>query len=179
MRAGSLADQVQSSLRYRSKSFKRPPAKPRQSALFQFAPLHIQRLSDPFPHIGCGFLSDDRLPAVDVERKAQLEKYAQRHGQDPEAALDEVLAAALAWERLDYEQAVAGIRERFAEFQAGRTRPAAILEWLLAHEAGETGPRWFRNMKEAVASVSELPHRCSLAPENQHFPFEVRQLSEH
>jgi len=34
------------------------------------------------------------------------------------------LAAALAWERLDYEQAVAGIREQFAEFQAGRTRPA-------------------------------------------------------
>ena len=52
----------------------------------------------------------------------------------------------------------------------------AILEWLLAHEAGETGLRWFQRMKEAVASVAELPHRCPLAPENKEFPFEVRQL---
>jgi len=31
-------------------------------------------------------------------------------------------------------------------------------------------------MKEAVASLAELPHRCPLAPENKEFPFEVRQL---
>lgn len=52
----------------------------------------------------------------------------------------------------------------------------AILEWLLAHEAGESGLRWFRKLREAIASLSELPQRCPLAPENAEFPFEVRQL---
>ena len=40
------------------------------------------------------------------ERKAQLEDYAQRHGQDPATALDDVLATALEWERQDYQEAV-------------------------------------------------------------------------
>ena len=40
----------------------------------------------------------------------------------------------------------------------------AVLEWLLAHEAGETGLRWFRNMKETIDSLSELPQRCPVAP---------------
>lgn len=52
----------------------------------------------------------------------------------------------------------------------------AILEWLLTQQAGEAGQRWFRKLKEAVTSLSELPERCSLAPENAEFPFEVRQL---
>jgi plasmid stabilization system protein ParE len=52
----------------------------------------------------------------------------------------------------------------------------AILDWLLAQQAGEAGQRWFRKLKEAVASLSEFPKRCPLAPENKEFPFEVRQL---
>jgi plasmid stabilization system protein ParE len=52
----------------------------------------------------------------------------------------------------------------------------AILQWLLAQEAGETGVRWFRKLKDAVASLSEFPERCVIAPENKDFPFEVRQL---
>jgi hypothetical protein len=36
--------------------------------------------------------------------------------------------------------------------------------------------RWFQRMHEAMASLSELPTRCALAPENKEFPFEVRQL---
>src|SRR3569832_744971 len=52
----------------------------------------------------------------------------------------------------------------------------AILEWLLSNETGETGLRWFQRMREAVASLSDLPYRCPLAPESKHFPFEVRQL---
>jgi plasmid stabilization system protein ParE len=37
--------------------------------------------------------------------------------------------------------------------------------------------RWFRKLREEIASLSELPHRCPLAPESQEFPFEVvRQL---
>ena len=51
-----------------------------------------------------------------------------------------------------------------------------ILEWLLSQQAGDTGLRWFQKLKEAVATLSELPQRCPLAPENKEFPFEVRQL---
>ncbi|MGA8029038.1 MAG: hypothetical protein WB992_18015 [Bryobacteraceae bacterium] len=57
------------------------------------------------------------------ERKAQLEEYAQRHGQDAAAALDEVLATYLEWERQDYQEAVEGIREGYEDLQAGRTQP--------------------------------------------------------
>jgi plasmid stabilization system protein ParE len=52
----------------------------------------------------------------------------------------------------------------------------AILEWLLAQQAGETGLRWFAGLEKALDSLSELPYRCSLAPEDADFPFEVRQL---
>jgi plasmid stabilization system protein ParE len=51
-----------------------------------------------------------------------------------------------------------------------------ILEWLTGQQAGETGQRWFQGLKDTLDSLSELPHRCSLAPENIEFPFEVRQL---
>jgi plasmid stabilization system protein ParE len=51
-----------------------------------------------------------------------------------------------------------------------------ILEWLAAQGAGETGSRWFLRLRERLDSLSELPHRCALAPENREFPFEVRQL---
>ncbi len=56
------------------------------------------------------------------ERQAQLDDYAHRHGQDPAAALDEVLAAALEWERQDYQEAVEGVRKGYADFEAGRVR---------------------------------------------------------
>lgn len=59
------------------------------------------------------------------ERRAQLEEYAQRHGQDPAAALDEALAAYLEWERQDFEEAVEGIRKGHEDVAAGRTIPAA------------------------------------------------------
>ena len=57
------------------------------------------------------------------ERKAQLDEYAQRHGQDAAAALDDVLATYLEWERQDYQEAVQGIREGYEDLQAGRTQP--------------------------------------------------------
>jgi len=62
---------------------------------------------------------------VKPERKAQLEEYAHRHGQDPAAALDDALAAYLEWDRQDYQEAVEGIRRGYADYEAGRTRPAA------------------------------------------------------
>lgn len=51
-----------------------------------------------------------------------------------------------------------------------------ILAWLLSQHAGETGLRWFAALEEAIASLSEFPQRCAIAPENSVFPFEVRQL---
>jgi predicted transcriptional regulator len=58
------------------------------------------------------------------ERKAQLDEYARRHGQDFAEALDDVLAAYLDWERQDFEEAVDGIRRGYEDVEAGRTRPA-------------------------------------------------------
>ena len=52
----------------------------------------------------------------------------------------------------------------------------AILEWLQSEYAGETGARWFRELGNAIESLSKFPERCPLAPENSLFPFEVRQL---
>jgi predicted transcriptional regulator len=59
------------------------------------------------------------------ERRAQLEEYAQRHGQDPAAALDEALAAYLEWERQDSEEAVEAINKGHEDVTAGRARPAS------------------------------------------------------
>jgi plasmid stabilization system protein ParE len=53
---------------------------------------------------------------------------------------------------------------------------SSILSWLLSQHAGETGIRWFLAMEDAIQSLSTLPERCPLAPENARFPFEVRQL---
>ncbi len=58
------------------------------------------------------------------ERKAQLDLYVQRHGQDPATALDDVLGTYLEWEEQDYREAVEGIREGYADFKALRIQPA-------------------------------------------------------
>jgi hypothetical protein len=58
------------------------------------------------------------------ERKAQLDLYARRHGQDPATALDDVLGAYLEWEEQDYREAVEGISAGYADFKARRTQPA-------------------------------------------------------
>jgi hypothetical protein len=61
---------------------------------------------------------------ITAERKAQLDDYAQRRGQDTAAALDEVLAEALEWERQDYNETVAAVTEAYKSVKAGRTQPA-------------------------------------------------------
>ena len=65
------------------------------------------------------------LVPIKPERKAQLEEYAQRHGQDTAAVLDDALAEYLDWERQDYEESVEAIRRGNEDVKAGRTRPAA------------------------------------------------------
>lgn len=52
----------------------------------------------------------------------------------------------------------------------------AILKWLLSQRAGEAGLRWFERLREALASLADLPGLCPLAPENTSVPFEMRQL---
>jgi predicted transcriptional regulator len=76
----------------------------------------------------------DMIPLT-PERRAQLEEYAQRRGQDPAKALDDALAAFLEWERQDFEEAAQGIRRGYADLQAGRTQPAdeAFEELRLKH----------------------------------------------
>lgn len=59
------------------------------------------------------------------ELKAQLDEYAERHGQDPVAALDDALGAYLEWERQDFQEALAGIQRGSDDVLAGRSRPAA------------------------------------------------------
>lgn len=65
----------------------------------------------------------ETLP-VKPELKAQLEAYAQQHGQSPAEALDDLLTAQLERERLEYAEAVEGIREGIEDLEAGRVMPA-------------------------------------------------------
>ena len=63
------------------------------------------------------------MVSLSPERKAQLEDYARRHGQDPAAALDAVLADYLEWEQQDYVETVAAVTQAYESAQAGRVRP--------------------------------------------------------
>ena len=65
----------------------------------------------------------DMIP-LKPERKAQLEEYARRRGQDPATVLDDALVTYLDWERQDFAEAVEGIRQGYEDVKAGRTRPA-------------------------------------------------------
>lgn len=73
------------------------------------------------------------------ERKAQLDDYAERHGQAPAEALDEVLADALEWERQDFEASVEAIRRGYEDMMAGRTRPAEEVHQDLRRKHGFPG----------------------------------------
>ena len=61
---------------------------------------------------------------VKPERRAQLEAYAQRHGQDAVSALDEVLASYFEREQKDYQSSVEAIRRSNDDIAAGHSRPA-------------------------------------------------------
>jgi predicted transcriptional regulator len=65
----------------------------------------------------------DMIP-LKPERKAQLQEYAKRRGQEPAAALSEALAAYLEWEHQDFAEAVEGVDRGYEALRAGRTRPA-------------------------------------------------------
>jgi plasmid stabilization system protein ParE len=42
--------------------------------------------------------------------------------------------------------------------------------------APEAAARWFAGIVEAINSLQDFPARCPLAPENEHFAEEIRQL---
>ena len=42
--------------------------------------------------------------------------------------------------------------------------------------APQVAVRWFTGFVEAINSLAQLPERCPYAPENGHFPEEIRQL---
>jgi plasmid stabilization system protein ParE len=52
----------------------------------------------------------------------------------------------------------------------------AIVGRLLSQGAGDAGLRWFQGLREAIASLANLPERCAFAPENASLPYDVRQL---
>jgi predicted transcriptional regulator len=65
----------------------------------------------------------DLIP-IKPERKAQLEEFAQRRGQDTAAAFDDALAEYLEWQQQDLEEAVEGIPQGHEDVKAGRTHSA-------------------------------------------------------
>ncbi len=69
-------------------------------------------------------MADMDIIPLKPERKAQLEEYAKRRGQDPATALDDALATYLEWERQDFAEATEGIRHGYEDVKTGRTRPA-------------------------------------------------------
>ena len=70
------------------------------------------------------------------ERQEHLNDYAHRHGQDPAVALDEVLADALAWDQMAFQEALEGIRAGLEDVAAGRTQPASEVFDELARKHG-------------------------------------------
>jgi predicted transcriptional regulator len=57
------------------------------------------------------------------DRKAQLDAYAERHGQDAVTALDNVLTDYFTWEQQDYREAVEGIKRGYDDRKTGRVQP--------------------------------------------------------
>lgn len=49
------------------------------------------------------------------------------------------------------------------------------LEWLAARSR-PAAARWNQQLQEAVRSLENNPERCGLAPENEWYPGELRQL---
>lgn len=51
----------------------------------------------------------------------------------------------------------------------------AIADWI-AKNAPKAADRWFNRFVDALLTLAEHPRRCSIAPESESFPYEVRQL---
>src|SRR5690348_2211700 len=51
----------------------------------------------------------------------------------------------------------------------------AAYEWA-AERAPITAARWYNGLVDAIRSLADNPERCPLAPENDYFPEEIRNL---
>lgn len=72
------------------------------------------------------YLLEMTVVEVSAERKAQLDAYAASRGLDTTAALDDVLADALAWDARESAHSLPAILRGFKDVGAGRTRPASV-----------------------------------------------------
>lgn len=53
--------------------------------------------------------------------------------------------------------------------------PRSAIRWI-ERASPERADAWFERMVSAIRSLSEFPRRCPLAPENDVFEMEIRQL---
>jgi plasmid stabilization system protein ParE len=50
-------------------------------------------------------------------------------------------------------------------------------DWWSENRSAEQAARWYNNALKSLQSLATRASRCRLAPENDAFPFEVRQLN--
>jgi plasmid stabilization system protein ParE len=50
-------------------------------------------------------------------------------------------------------------------------------DWWARHRSAEQAARWYDSFLKVTLSLEQNPDRFGLAPENDRFPYEVRQLS--
>lgn len=50
-------------------------------------------------------------------------------------------------------------------------------DWWAEHRSAEQAARWYDDFWNAALSLERNPDRCALAPENDRFPHEIRQLN--
>lgn len=48
--------------------------------------------------------------------------------------------------------------------------------WKGEHQSVEAATDWYNGLMETLYSLEEMPRRCALAPENEDFDQEIRQL---
>jgi plasmid stabilization system protein ParE len=49
--------------------------------------------------------------------------------------------------------------------------------WWAENRSAEQAERWYDGIANAILSLASNPERCPLAPENEAFPYELRQLN--
>ena len=66
-------------------------------------------------------------------------------------------------------------------FQIDITRQAQaealeIFVWKSENQSAAAATEWYNDLMRHLYSLDEMPERCALAPENDHFEDEIRQL---
>jgi plasmid stabilization system protein ParE len=67
------------------------------------------------------------------------------------------------------------------KYQVIFTEPAATTieenaVWWARERSADQASRWYDGIRAAILSLDEFPQRCPLAPENDRFPYELRDL---